>query len=94
MLFRSNCKKTADRVTGYYAAGGKVNFGGHEIKSIDSYLGSEDRFLVKDLVLPTEYTTARAAPEQRFEGGREDYVVTVEKTGDGWQVLESTVLVK
>jgi len=90
----ANCKEVAERVRSYYDAGGGVSFQGHDIKSIEPYSNEKNRFLVKCEVGPTAYRTASAAPEQHFDGGREDYVVTLEMTVDGWQVLESTVLVR
>ena len=88
----SYCQDTATLIEGYYAAGGHVAFEGDRIKSIRPYGKSEGQFVVKTQTLPTEYATAKGAEVQRFEGGMDRYLVTLEKMSEGWKVLDMTSL--
>jgi len=83
-----SCKKLANRVTEYYADGGWIKFKGSTLGTIENYENTENRFLVPVDSGSTEYRTSKTAQTESFQGGKVEFIVTLEPVGDDWQVLE------
>ena len=84
------CDEFASAVTGYYSAGGFIEFGGSEIVSINESgsSGAIREFTVVRMSGSTRFKESSSDDVQRLPGGREDLLFRMAAAGPSWVVLD------
>jgi hypothetical protein len=86
------CRKLADQVRGFYAAGGFVRWGGWQILSI-----TRDGGLVFDVKVRSEKTSYRASSTEGIKhllGGPATHQLKLQDSRSGWQVTQKAQLAR
>ncbi|MFZ2502214.1 MAG: hypothetical protein WAW88_06065 [Nocardioides sp.] len=88
------CKRLADQVEGFYAAGGYVKVSPQRIQSLKTVRLSEQRavFIVSATSGPTRYRESSDSSEERLPGGPARFQFTLRKAQQGWVLIESVGL--
>ncbi|WP_110182301.1 hypothetical protein [Nocardioides solisilvae] len=80
------CQDTADNISGIYAAGGSVEWGGMTVERIKTLSGGA--FDVWTTSKPTRYRRSASASEKRLPGGRVKYQLVLADSGDGYVLVD------
>jgi hypothetical protein len=87
------CQKLASQVSGYYGAGGFVQWGGWRILSIKPYPGAPaPLFAVHSNSRPTRYRRSSDSPPEHFSGGPITYVLALKRHDTSWYVTNKSEL--
>lgn len=86
------CTGLAADVEDLYAAGGYLKWGGWTISRITPRPGSETEFVVRVDSSPTDYRERAGGPLKRLEGGRGIHLLTLEKDGTSWVLVEKAMV--
>ena len=88
------CKKLANQIEGFYAAGGFVQWGGWEILSIrpNSKMGKTVTFAVRNRSLPTRYKESSDGPLKHLAGGTTTELLRLESQGNTWNLVSKAEL--
>jgi hypothetical protein len=89
-----SCTQLANDVSGFYAAGGYVRWGGWQIVSIRPYSknGSGRAFAMTARAATTNYKESASGELKKLHGGLATDVVSLRRTGHSWQVVGFTKL--
>jgi hypothetical protein len=88
------CRKLADQVRGFYAAGGFVRWGGWRILSIEvnSRHGHSITYAVRNRSMPTSYRESDSGSVQHLSGGVTTELLSLIPTGDQWNMRSKAEL--
>ena len=88
------CRRLADQVHGFYAAGGFVRWGGWSILwiRVNSHQGQETTYAVRNRSLPTKYRESASGSLKHLSGGVTTELLSLSTTGKRWNLRSKSEL--